>query len=128
MEEKKERSFGLSVGAVCGILAAYFLWRGRGAAAVVFGLLALGLVVPALVKSNLLRIPSALWWRFSQILGWINTRVLLSVLFFLVLAPIGVVLRLVGWDAMNRRKSRDTTGWMPYAERRRDCKHYERMY
>ena len=88
----------------------------------------MALVVPAVTKPALLRVPSAWWWRLAGLLGWINARVLLSALFFAMVTPIGVVMRLTGHDPLRRRGAARSTNWLPYAERLRDPRHYERMY
>jgi hypothetical protein len=126
--KRRERSFGLSVGAMFGLLAAYLLWRGRTTPAGALGLVALGLVGFALGAPSILRVPSALWWGFAHVLGWFNTRVLLSAMFFLILTPVGLILRVAGWDPLGRWRKKDTSGWVPYPARQRDPKHYERMY
>ena len=125
---EQERSFGLSVGAVCGLLAAFTLWRGKPTTTVVLGLIAAALLVPAVTRPALLRIPSRLWWRLAHALGWVNTRVLLSACFFLVLTPRGTVRRRWGWDPLHRRTGRQDSGWIPRPARYQDPKHYERMY
>jgi hypothetical protein len=43
------------------------------------------------------------WMKFAEALGWVNTRIILFVVFFLLFFPIGLVLRLCGHDAMRRR-------------------------
>jgi len=122
-----ERSFGISVGIVLCLIAAYLMWRGRiGRAEVVGGigvvLLFLGLGYPPLLKW-----PSAAWWRLAHVLAYVNARVLLTVLFAIVLVPISVVWRLTGKDPLARRRSA-WPGWSPYPERYRDKQHYSRMY
>lgn len=36
----------------------------------------------------------------ARALGWVNTRVLLRLVFYLVLAPLGIAMRLAGRDAL----------------------------
>lgn len=122
-----ERSFGLSVGAVLMAIAAVLFWRGRILRAESIGaagaaLLALGLTAPSLLKR-----PSAVWWRFSRVLGHFNARVLLTLFFALVLTPVGLVFRLSGRDPLTRRRDR-WPGWTPYPARYRDPHHYTRMF
>ena len=122
-----ERSFGISVGAVLCVIAAVLAWRGRttpAAAAGGIGALLLGL---GLVHPRLLTVPSAIWWRFSEILGRVNARVLLTVLFAIMLVPLGMAWRLAGKDPLGRRRER-WPGWSPYPARYRDRKHYSRMF
>src|SRR3990172_3293936 len=121
-----ERSFGISVGSVCLAAGALFLWRGRPT--VSLALLVVGglLVGCALVAPSALRVPNRYWWRFAQALGWVNARVLLTLFFALVLTPVGLVMRLVGRNPL--RPAQPQTSWGPYSARRRDPKHYERMF
>lgn len=45
--------------------------------------------------------------RFAHLLGRINTRVLLFLVFFLLIVPFGLILRLAGSDPLGRR-------WRPH--------------
>lgn len=91
-------------------------------------LVALGgvLVVLGRVAPWTLRVPNRYWWRVAQVLGWINTRVLLTLFYALVLTPVGVVMRAFGRNPL--RPTEAHTSWSPYAARRRDPKHYEKMF
>lgn len=122
-----ERSFGLSVGAFLCLLAMVLLWRGRVTRAEVLGAIGAGLVVFGAVRPALLRWPSALWWRFARALGYVNARVLLTVLFVVVLVPLSLIWRLTGKDPLARRRT-IWPGWSPYPSRYRDARHYLRMY
>jgi hypothetical protein len=122
-----ERSFGLSVGAVLCVLAAIFVWRGRPVRAEIFGVGGGLLVVAGLMYPRLLKWPSAAWWAFSRALGYVNARVLLTILFGVVLVPLSLVWRLTGKDPLARGRGQ-WTGWSPYPSRYRDRRHYDRMY
>jgi hypothetical protein len=122
-----ERAFGISVGTVlCGI-AAVLVWRGRVGRAEIVGGIGAFLVVTGLVYAPLLKYPSAAWWRFSRALGYVNARVLLTILFAIVLVPISLVWRVTGKDPLARRRDR-WPGWTRYPARYADRKHYERMF
>ena len=122
-----ERSFGVSVGIVLLAIAAALVWRGRVGRAEILGAVGAVLLVCGLVYPPILRVPSALWWRFSRALGHVNARVLLTVLFSVVLTPLSVVWRLTGKDPLARRRDR-WPGWSTYPTRYRDRHHYTRMY
>lgn len=66
------------------------------AAAAVFGLW--GLIWPAGL-APVYRV----WMRFGLVVGWINSRIILAVVFYLMFTPIGVCMRLFGNDPMRRR-------------------------
>jgi hypothetical protein len=122
-----ERSFGLSVGAVLLLIAAYNAWR--GSITLAEGLAALGAVLLILgyARPQLLKWPSAVWWKLALVLGYVNARVLLTVIFAVVLVPIGLLWRVIGRDPLARRRAQ-WAGWASHPARYRDRKHYERMY
>ncbi len=66
------------------------------------------------------------WWKLVHVLGYINARIILTVLFTVLLVPIGLFWRVAGKDPLGRRRA--GTGWSPYPGRYRDPKHYSRMY
>jgi hypothetical protein len=43
------------------------------------------------------------WMRFGLIVGWVNSRIILSLVFFLMFTPAALVMRLLGKDPMNRK-------------------------
>ena len=123
----EERSFGISVGTVLCVIAAILWWRGRIARAEIVGSIGAVLLIAGLVYAPLLKYPSAAWWRFSRALGYVNARILLTILFSVVLVPLSMLWRLTGKDPLARRRDK-WPGWTPYPARYRDRKHYERMY
>ena len=84
------------------------------------------LVSLAMVAPSVLRLPNRIWWQFAQRLGWVNTRILLSVFFALVFTPVAVMMRLFGRSALSAH--RPDTNWRPYPARRADPKHYEHLF
>ena len=124
---RRERSFGLSVGGVVSLLALVLAWRGRLVRAELLGAIGVTLIVLGSQRPAWLKVPSAVWWTIAGALGWINSRVLLSLAFFLVLTPVGVVRRLSGRDPMARRRSQ-FPGWTPAPGRYRDPQHFKRMF
>ena len=90
-------SFALIVSGALLAIAAYQRWRGAQP------WLVLTLVSIAGVLSLLAAIaPRTLhpvyrgWMRLGEALGWLNTRILLTLVFFLVVTPIGLLMRLFG--------------------------------
>ncbi len=121
-----ERSFGLSVGAACALFAAIAWWREHDLAAQILGAVSVVLIPAGALVPSLLRIPNRIWWRLAQALGWLNSRILLSVFFFVVLTPAGLVMRLAGKNPL-KPKSRESN-WTASDSARRDAKHYEHLF
>ena len=103
VDKKQLRSFGLIVGgifAVIGLWPAVFRADGPRLWALA---LAVVLVVPALVLPRSLTHVHRAWMAAGEVLGWINTRIILSVIFYGLVTPMGIVMRRFGHDPMRRR-------------------------
>jgi hypothetical protein len=122
-----ERSFGLSVGTVVCLIAAALLWRGRPVRAEIVGAIGAALVLLGAVAPSLLKRPRIWWWRVALVVGDFNARVLMTLMFVLILVPLGFVWRLMGKDPLARRRP-PATGWSKYPSRYRDRRHFLRMY
>lgn len=87
------------------------------------GLASLALFVP------LLRRPLYLGWVFAAFpVGWVLSHVVLALLYYAVLTPIGLVMRLGGRDVLRRRFDRDADSyWIEYRSRS-DTKRYFRQF
>jgi Saxitoxin biosynthesis operon protein SxtJ len=123
----RDRQFGLAVGTVLILIAGLLVWRDRIATAQIVGGIGAVLVVLGRFAPRLLKYPSAVWWKVAMVLGYVNARIILTIIFMIVLVPLGVVWRLIGRDPLGRRRSQ-WPGWSPYPARYRDGSHYKRMY
>lgn len=107
------RKFGLFLGAL--FIAAGLLPLLRGgpmrlwAEAVGVAIAAVALAVPMAIRP--------VYWvslKVGGVLGWINTRILLSVLFYLIFTPVGLILRLVRVREVSwPNRARRPTYWHP---------------
>ena len=127
---KDLRSFGFTFGAVSTIVAAVLLWRGRTAPGQGFLALAAAFFVVGAFVPGLLRPFFGPWMKFAEILGYINTRILLGVFFYVGITPTGLLMRLAGKDPMTRtfKGKNETTYWTkptPHADGHR---HFDRQF
>ena len=124
---RTEREFGLIVGIVLVVLAGWWLYRGRFETAVAI-LLPTGslLVLLALVWPRGLVLPNRGWMALAHFLSLITSPIVLGIVYFLVLTPIGVTKRAFGWDPLHRRGRSKESYWHPYPAR--TTRHYEKMY
>jgi hypothetical protein len=100
---KELRSFGLLVGGIFAVIGVWpTLFRGEDLRLWAVGL-AVVLILPALLWPRSLKLVYRVWMALGQVLGWINTRILLSVVFYVLFTPMGLVMRLMGKDPMRRR-------------------------
>jgi hypothetical protein len=87
------RKFGITMAVGLGLLGALFLWRGKGAPMVFFVLAALFLIF-GLALPVVLRPIQRGWMAFAIVLGWVMTRVILVVLFYVGITPVAIIARL----------------------------------
>jgi hypothetical protein len=101
------RKFGLTLGAIFSALALLLFWRHRLHAAFYVGAVAGPLLlVAAVIAPRALAPVERGWSALAAALGWVNTRILLAVVYFLVFAPIALVMRVAGKDPLERRPDR----------------------
>ena len=65
------------------------------------------LILAGAVVPNVLRPIFAGWMKVGHVLGFINTRIILSIGYFLVFTPIGIIRRMMGKDSLNRKLNPD---------------------
>jgi Saxitoxin biosynthesis operon protein SxtJ len=126
---RAEKEFGLIVGVVFVSLGSWWLYRGKFItfASVTLPLGAL-LILLGLVWPRALVLPNKAWMLVAEGLSFVSTTIILGLVFFLIVTPIGVIKRLMGWDPLNRRGARKASYWQPYSERQRNPRHYEKMF
>lgn len=103
IDKKEMRSFGLLLGGVFSLIGIWpLLFRGqpiRGWALIAAAMFTL----PAVAFPTLLAPVHRIWMAVGHILGTINTRIILSVVFYGMFTPVGLVMRLYGRDTMALR-------------------------
>lgn len=106
------RQFGLAAAVLC-FTAAYWFGRAPSAPATI-GLLisGLGLALVTALAPNQLRIPFVLLSSLTAPIGWVVSHAILGLIYFAVITPIGLVLRLLGRTPMDLNfEPRRSTYW-----------------
>jgi hypothetical protein len=104
--KRQLRSFGMIVASGFTVIAlAPVILRGQGPRiwALTF---AIGLAATALIFPPVLKPFFRVWMTIGEMLGWLNTRIILTVTYYSLLVPIGAILRLIGNDPMRRNFDR----------------------
>jgi len=128
LNAKELRKFGLTVALPFGLLAALTGWRGHAISPVLFGGLAAVLGGLALLAPRALAPIERLWMGAAHVLGWFNTRLIMGVVYFLVMTPTGIIMRLVGRDPLNRRLMDRPSYWVKRTESRDPRASMERQF
>jgi len=103
--KKELREFGLTIGVILVILGGIAAWRGRPVYPyfLSFGIvfIAAGIIIPTALK-----FPQKAWMGFAVVLGFFSSRLVLSILFYAIITPIGIIMRIFGKDVLDQRIDR----------------------
>lgn len=81
----------------------------------------------AIVIPESLRKVNDIWLKIGNVLGWINSRIILGIMFYLLIFPIGLLLKVFGKDAMNRKFDANSDSYRRISTQR-DPKHLEKPF
>lgn len=122
------RKFGIMFAVICLAIAGYSFYKGGsvwpwfsgGAGAFLLG---------GLIARPLLRPVYIGWMKFAFVLGWVNTRLILGLFFYGILTPLGLTMRLFGWDPLTRKIDRRAqTYWKERPIQAFDKERYHRLF
>ena len=117
------------MGGVFVLIGSWWFYRGKFlSAAYVLTIVGAILILFGVLAPRLLVIPRKLWMKLAEVLAYISSRIILAIVYFLILTPIGLVKRAMGWDPLQRRAGSRESFWEPYPARQRNPRHYEKMY
>ena len=105
------RNFGIVFFIVFLLIAVYPILKGNDiriwSLLISFAFLILGLI-----NSKLLTPLNKLWFKFGLLLGKIVTPLIMGCIFFIVVTPIGILMRLLGKDLLNLKYNEKKTYWI----------------
>jgi hypothetical protein len=122
------RRFGLTVGGVFLFLGCVSWWRAHEVAPRVLWALGAPLVTLGLIAPSLLGPVERAWMAMAEVLGRINARIILTVVYFLIVTPIGWIRR---WreDPLNRAMhDGSASNWIVREQRPVDPARYRQQF
>ncbi len=122
------RKFGLMVGGVFAALGLLLLWRHKGFYPYFLwpgaALVVLGAMLPRALKWVYVA-----WMSLAFVLGFVMAHVILTLFFFLILTPTGLLARLCGQDFLRLKLDRTARSyWIPREKKRKSPAEYERQF
>ena len=114
MEEIKissNRSFGIVFFVVFLLVTLYPLIYG-GEIRIWSLVISLIFLVLGLANSKLLSPLNKIWFKFGIVLGKIISPIIMGVIFFLVVTPIGFIMRVFGKDVLNLKYNKNKSYWI----------------
>lgn len=128
-ETKKDlRKFGLTVGGVL-LLISVILFYFDKSAAPYFGVIGGILFISGILIPQILKTLNKIWMGLAIVLGFFMSRLILTILFYVVLTPISLVAKLIGkkFISLDYDKSADTY-WERRSEIQKKQIDYERQF
>lgn len=125
---KELRSFGIVVGGIFAALGILFLWKGKPSApfflVVGIPLIFFGLTAPKILKQIYI-----VWMSIGLILGAVIAPVILTLLYYFAVTPIGIIARLSGKKFLDTEFKQDKdTYWIPKDNSKRNSKSYDTQF
>ena len=120
--------FGLMFLAFFAIIGGLVYWHGPNTVA--YGLWAAASAVTMLYYAiPSMRRPLYLGWMYAAFpIGWTVSHLVLAAVYYLVLTPTGLIMRMLGHDPMNRRLDRDApTYWTPRGPQREPAGYFRQF-
>ena len=125
---REARKTTLVVAAVLLAVAAFAWYRGRETTMAVSAGIAVLLVLVGFFVPPVAKLFHQVWYRIAFALGWLNSRILLTIIYFLIFVPYGVISRLAGRDPLNVRGERSVSYWHKREKTRQTREQFERLF
>jgi hypothetical protein len=125
------KKFGIALGIILSIIATILLLKKKSIYIYFYGtglfFILAALTVPIVIKPVFI-----LFLYIAFVLGWVMTRVILSILFYLVITPIGLILKLFGKRFLDLKVSqKEGSYWIESAveaSKEEGVKNYENQF
>jgi len=110
-DDKRDlKKFGLTVGTVF-VLIGIVLFIFEKPASYYFGGIGFILILFGVFYPNILKPVNKVWMTLALILGWFMSRVILIILFYLVLTPVGLIAKLSGKHFLDLKIDKERTSY-----------------
>ena len=127
-DAKELRKFAIVLFFAFEISGLLIFWR-RGDAGPVLCGIGLALLLGGLTSPKLLLYPYKGWMRLSLILGFLMNHLILLLMYYLVVTPIGIVMRILGKDFLGKRfDKKGKTYWIKREQKVYVKERYEKMF
>ncbi len=104
--------FGITMAVVLSVIAGFVFFRGSvpERAFVLWGIAALFLFLGLLIPVGLKPIHKV-WMGLAFVMGWFMSRILLSLVFYLTITPVGLIMKLGSKDLLNEKIDKDAKSY-----------------
>ena len=123
---KEVKNFGFTIGIILFLLSGLLMYYEKDwyqlTAIIAASFIVIGLTMPILLKPIYL-----FWMTFAIILGWFMTRIILSILFYFIISPIGFFRRIIILNPFTSKIDNDTY-WNYRISKNEQNQDYQKQY
>ena len=128
IDKKSLKNFGITMCIAFLVISAFIFIKHKysivPALSIAVAFLVLALFLPLLLKPACIS-----WMKLALVLSWINTRIILFIIFYLILTPIGLVMKLFGADLLEKKIDKSKISYWKMKEKHDFNKaDYERQF
>lgn len=123
------RKFSIIMTVFFALLGGLFLWRGRSVYGCFF-VLSLLFAGCGLIRPTVLDPVYKMWMKVSHVIGWFMSRLILLILFYLVMTPTALLLKLFGKQLLDIGFTKNSIDsyWIPKQAGESQERDYERQF
>lgn len=129
VESRNLRSFGIILGGILLVFGIRLFFKSDSRnwiylviAGSAFGIM--GLIFPAVLKPIY-----KIWMRITYIIGWLNGKILFTLVFYIIFVPIGVFIKLIGKDMLGLRMDKGKASyWIKRKPMPTSPRQYEKQF
>ena len=128
-DESEWKKFGITMGIILAIIGFFLFWkRNDGYPYLVGGLVAVSFVLGLFLPSALKYVYKG-WMVLAVVLGFIMTKVIMAMIFYLIVTPLGLIASLTGKEFLDMKIDRNAKSyWIPREKTQRKKSDYERQF
>ena len=129
LDKKQIRTFGLGLAVILTVFALWNYYKGHMTTSVILLTLGTTSASSAILFQPVIKPVYIVFMKISHVLGWINTRILLGLIFYVVITPIGFVIKIFGKDLLDRKIEPDKQSyWIKREKVHTEKSRYEKQF
>jgi hypothetical protein len=122
------RKFGITMGIILALMGFYLLWKKKNYSEYVF-LLTAAFFISGLVIPSALKYVYKVWMAISVIMGFIMTRVIMVIIFYMIVTPVSFVASIIGKNFLDMKIDKTAKSyWMVREKVQKEKSDYERQF
>lgn len=128
MADRDVRKFGVTIGIVLLLVSVFFLWKEKPSA-IYFALAAILFTGLTWLLPGFMRPLYRGWMALAVVMGFVMTRVILTILYYGMFTPIALVMKLLGKDPLHERLDKQAeTYWVKRERHAYEPQSSEKMF